>query len=154
MSSISSIYLILPAKQGFTQSLIEMSTRSRKIIFMGRRARPACKDDNLTAFSELFRQCGISNISQPCRSPWPVMGPAIFFLHLLSSYAIYTTFKWTSHFLDNRYSSTEYNGCLFKHPFSTILNPAFSFIRLLRSDGRLIKIWSQHNMHFSESTRG
>jgi hypothetical protein len=26
---------------------------------------------------------------------------------LLSTYAIYTTFKWMSHFLDNKYSSRE-----------------------------------------------
>jgi hypothetical protein len=26
---------------------------------------------------------------------------------ILSTYAIYTTFKWMSHFLDDKYSSTE-----------------------------------------------
>jgi hypothetical protein len=45
-----SIYLILPAAQalGFTQPLIEMSTRSRKIMFL----RPVRKADNLTAICE------------------------------------------------------------------------------------------------------
>jgi hypothetical protein len=59
---------------------------------------------------------------------------------ILSSYAIYTTFKWMSQFLDSKYSSTEWNECVFKYYSGAILNPAFSFIRLLRSDGRLMNI--------------
>jgi hypothetical protein len=45
-----------------------------------------------------------------------------------------------SHFLDNKYSSTKYNACVFKYCSSAILKHAFSFVRLLRSDGRLLKI--------------
>jgi hypothetical protein len=49
---------------GFTQTLTEMSTRSRKIMFLGSRARPV-----LTtlppSMSRLFGQRGILNISQP-----------------------------------------------------------------------------------------
>jgi hypothetical protein len=38
---------------GFTQSLTEMSTRNRKIImFLGSRARPVLRADNLTAICE------------------------------------------------------------------------------------------------------
>jgi hypothetical protein len=42
------IYLILPAalSLGFTQPLTEMSTRSRKIVFLGGRAWPVGKTDN------------------------------------------------------------------------------------------------------------
>jgi hypothetical protein len=42
--------------------------------------------------------------------------------------------------LDNGYSSTEYNEGEFKYRFSVILNRAFSFLRLLKSDGRLLKL--------------
>jgi hypothetical protein len=37
---------------GFTQLLTEMSTRSRKIMFLGSRARPVLRADNLTAVCE------------------------------------------------------------------------------------------------------
>jgi hypothetical protein len=60
---------------------------------------------------------------------------------ILSTYAIYTAFKWMSHFLDNRYSSTEKNEYVFKYCFSAILNCVFSFIRLFRSDGKLLNIF-------------
>jgi hypothetical protein len=49
---------------------------------------------------------------------------------IVSTYAVYTSYKQVSNFLDNKYASTEYR-------FSAILNHAFSFVRLLRSDGRL-----------------
>jgi hypothetical protein len=38
--------------QGFTQPLTEMSTRSRKIIFLGSRALPVRRTDNFTAICE------------------------------------------------------------------------------------------------------
>jgi hypothetical protein len=37
---------------GFSQPLTEMSTRSRKIMFLGSRARPVCRADNLVAIGE------------------------------------------------------------------------------------------------------
>jgi hypothetical protein len=37
---------------GFTQLLTEMSTRGRKIMFLGSRARPVRRADNLTAICE------------------------------------------------------------------------------------------------------
>jgi hypothetical protein len=45
------MYLILPAALDleFTQPLIEMSTRNRKIMFLGSRARPMRKANNLAA---------------------------------------------------------------------------------------------------------
>jgi hypothetical protein len=50
----TSINVILPAAlaMGFTQLLTEMSIRSRKIMFLGRRARPVLRADNLTAICE------------------------------------------------------------------------------------------------------
>jgi hypothetical protein len=37
---------------GFTQPLTELSTRSRKLMFLGSKARPERKADNLTAIYE------------------------------------------------------------------------------------------------------
>jgi hypothetical protein len=37
---------------GFTQSLTEMSSRNRKIMFLGSRALPVRRADNLTAICE------------------------------------------------------------------------------------------------------
>jgi hypothetical protein len=37
---------------GFTQPLTAMSTRSREIMFLGSKARPVDKIDNLTAICE------------------------------------------------------------------------------------------------------
>jgi hypothetical protein len=77
-----SIYLILPVTLGpaFTQPLTEMSTRSRNIMFLGSKARPVRRADNLTAICEpIAWQCGILNISQPYRSPRPVTGIALLY---------------------------------------------------------------------------
>jgi hypothetical protein len=63
------------------------------------------------------------------------------YIPILSTYAIYMTFKWMCYFLENKYSSAEYNECMIKYRFSAILNCALSFIKLLRSDGRLLKIF-------------
>jgi hypothetical protein len=54
MNEFFSIYLILPAALGlgFTQLLKEMSTRSRRKMFLGSRARPVRRADNLTAMCE------------------------------------------------------------------------------------------------------
>jgi hypothetical protein len=77
-----SIYLILPAV-GFTQPLTEMSTRSRKIMFLylgiergwclGLTVLPPC-------VSRFSRQCGILNISQTYRHPPPVTRIAWFLI--------------------------------------------------------------------------
>jgi hypothetical protein len=52
--NLFSIYLISPTLLGpaSTQPLTAMSTRSRKICFWGRRARPVRKADNLMAIFE------------------------------------------------------------------------------------------------------
>jgi hypothetical protein len=52
----------------FTNPLTEMSTRTRKIMFLGSRAQPV---------SPLSKQCGILNISRPHRPPQPVAGIAL-----------------------------------------------------------------------------
>jgi hypothetical protein len=49
-------------------------------------------------------------------------------------------FTQPSHYPNNTYSSTEHYKCVNKYPFSAILNRAFSFIKLLISDGSLLKI--------------
>jgi hypothetical protein len=51
---IISINIILPAAlgPGFTKPLTEMSTRCRKIMFLGSRARPVRRADNLAAICE------------------------------------------------------------------------------------------------------
>jgi hypothetical protein len=42
-------------------------------MFLGSKVRLVRKVDNLTAIYEpISRQCGILNVSQPCRSPRPV----------------------------------------------------------------------------------
>jgi hypothetical protein len=41
-----------PSGLGFTEPLKEMSTRNREIMFLGSKARPVRKADNLTAISE------------------------------------------------------------------------------------------------------
>jgi hypothetical protein len=73
------IYLILPLHQAprFTQPLTEMSTKTRKIMFLRSRARPVRRADNITtvpSVSRLSIQCGILNISQTYTHPRPVMG--------------------------------------------------------------------------------
>jgi hypothetical protein len=56
---------------GFTQPLTEISTRKRKQMFLGSKAWLATIPPYV---SQLFRQCGILNISQPYRPPCPVRG--------------------------------------------------------------------------------
>jgi hypothetical protein len=54
MNEYFSIYLILPVALGpgvYTQPLTEMSTRSRKIMFLESRALSVRKADNLIAIS-------------------------------------------------------------------------------------------------------
>jgi hypothetical protein len=66
-----SIYLVFPATLG--PGVYSAPNRSRKIMFLESKARPVRRADNLTAiFERITRQCGILNISQPYRPPWPV----------------------------------------------------------------------------------
>jgi hypothetical protein len=64
----------------FTEPLTEMSTTSRKIMFLRSRARTVRKSENLPpSLSLLCRQCGILNISQHCRPPQPVTWIALLY---------------------------------------------------------------------------
>jgi hypothetical protein len=60
---------------GFTQLVTEMSTRKP---FLGK-ARPACKNCNLTAICEpiVYWQCEILDISHPCWPARPITGIAL-----------------------------------------------------------------------------
>jgi hypothetical protein len=58
----------------FTQPLTELSTRSRKIVSVGSRARLMDRADNLATICEPMLD--ILNISQPCG---PVMGIPLHF---------------------------------------------------------------------------
>jgi hypothetical protein len=60
---------------GLTQPLTEMSTRKCFCGECGWRVRLTY---SVPSVSWLSRQCGILNISQPYRLPWPVMGIAYF----------------------------------------------------------------------------
>jgi hypothetical protein len=61
---------------GFTQPLTEMSTRSREIMFLGSRARPVRKADNLTT---MWANCldNIKSLTFHNHQPRPVTGIAL-----------------------------------------------------------------------------
>jgi hypothetical protein len=75
------IYLELILALAFTQPLTEMSTRSIKIImFLGVKCGWCVGLTTLPpSVSQLSRQCGILNISQPYRPARPVMGIALLY---------------------------------------------------------------------------
>jgi hypothetical protein len=60
-------------------SVTEMSTRSRKIMFLGSRTWPVYRADSSTV-SRLCKQCGILNIAQPYKHPRPVTAISLFLL--------------------------------------------------------------------------
>jgi hypothetical protein len=79
---IFSIYLILPATlcPGVYSATNRNGYQKQKKKNLESRVWPVCKADNLTtSVSQLSRQCGIFNISQPYRPSWPVIGKALLF---------------------------------------------------------------------------
>jgi hypothetical protein len=79
-------YVILPATlvPEFTQPQTEMSNRHRKIKLLESRARPVCRADSLTpSVSRLSIQCGILDISQPCKPPRLVVRIALLLTFLI-----------------------------------------------------------------------
>jgi hypothetical protein len=76
-------FLVLTAALGprFNEPLTEMSTRDRYNKYSWGVENGWCmRLDNLTnILSELSRQCGNLNISQPYRPPLPVTGIALLF---------------------------------------------------------------------------
>jgi hypothetical protein len=63
-----------------TEYLTEMSIRSREIIFLGSRARPVRKADNLTAVcGPILDFVRILNISHTYGTPRPITGTALLF---------------------------------------------------------------------------
>jgi hypothetical protein len=51
----------------------------QKKMFQGGKLRPVREAENLSAVSRLSKQCGILNIKQPYRPPWPVTGIALLY---------------------------------------------------------------------------
>jgi hypothetical protein len=90
ISSINFFILLNPSSftiaLGFTQPLTELSAKNRKKCFWGVESGERLR---LTALppsvSQLSRQCGILNISQPYRPPRPVTGIALLILCSLRS---------------------------------------------------------------------
>jgi hypothetical protein len=56
-------------------------------IFMGSRKQPVHKAHKLATIYEPTRQCGILNILQPYKPPWPVKGQIYFFIYFTTARA-------------------------------------------------------------------
>jgi hypothetical protein len=70
-------------------ALLSFQQNTAGEVFSLGKARPALKTDNLAAVRRLYRKCGILDISQPCRSPRPVRGIALFVLYYYYYYYYY-----------------------------------------------------------------
>jgi hypothetical protein len=80
------MYLILPATlaPGVYSTYSRNEYQKEKNMFLGSRAWPVYKADNLTIICKLIiNTVWDLNISQPYRPPWPVVGMALVLLYLL-----------------------------------------------------------------------
>jgi hypothetical protein len=78
------MYIILPAALGagvYSASNRNEYQKHKKIMILGSKVRRVRRADNLTTICEpIVYQCGIFNISQPCRPPSPVTATALLLL--------------------------------------------------------------------------
>jgi hypothetical protein len=75
------------------------------------------------------------------------------YIHISKILSAYTKTK-DELVLGNKNLSAEKNECVFKYRFSATLNSSFSFIRILRLDGRLLKMLMPGITCFSEDMTG
>jgi hypothetical protein len=92
---IFSSYLILPAALGpgmYSVSNRNEYLKQKEKNFWGVESGRHVRLTSSPSVSRLSRQCGILNISQPYRPPWPIMGIALLFTFFnvkhLGSYVI------------------------------------------------------------------